>query len=53
VVLIATYFPDSKSSKERAKLQCTEFFYWWHNKPGSNTLQGFDEWWEERGKELK
>jgi len=25
-----------------------EFFRWWYNQPGSNTDQGFDEWWEKR-----
>jgi len=25
-----------------------EFFRWWHNQPGSNTEQGFDDWWEKR-----
>lgn len=22
----------------------TQFFYWWHNQPGTNTMQGFGEW---------
>jgi hypothetical protein len=21
------------------------FYYWWHNQPGTNTEQGFKEWW--------
>ena len=25
-----------------------EFFRWWHNQPGSNTEQGFGDWWERR-----
>ena len=23
-----------------------EFYYWWHNQPGSNTSQGFQDWWK-------
>lgn len=23
-----------------------EFYYHWHNSPGTNTAQGFDSWWE-------
>jgi hypothetical protein len=26
------------------KQLCTSFYYWWHNQPGSNTEQGFEEW---------
>jgi hypothetical protein len=36
--------------KEPAKAIATEFFYWWHNQPGNNTEQGFDQWWEEKFK---
>lgn len=30
----------------RLKEVATEFYYWWHNQPGTNTQQGFDDWWE-------
>lgn len=28
----------------------TEFFYWWYNQPGSNTKEGFDDWWEKQSR---
>ena len=31
----------------KAKRIATEFYWWWHNQPGKNTQQGFDEWWRE------
>lgn len=31
--------------KEQARKIATEFYYWWHNQPGTNTQQGFDDWW--------
>ena len=44
-----TYGPDNAV----LKALCTSFYYWWHNQPGTNTLQGFDEWMEtDRAKEL-
>lgn len=24
----------------------THFYYHWHNAPGTNTQQGFDDWWK-------
>jgi hypothetical protein len=30
----------------------TQFFYWWHNQPGKNTMQGFGEWIESDGRIL-
>ena len=24
----------------------TEFYYHWHNSAGTNTSQGFDDWWK-------
>lgn len=32
---------------KRAKKIATEFFRYWWNKEGSNTDQGFDDWWNE------
>lgn len=46
-----------QSAKEQFGAVAVEFFYWWHNQPGTNTAQGFDEWWaireaaKERGNE--
>ena len=34
------------SAAEHYKKLATDFFYWWHNQPGSNTQQGFDDWWK-------
>lgn len=33
-------------TKRAIKKIATDFFYWWYNQPGTNTQQGFDEWWE-------
>ena len=33
-------------NKEVAKKMATDFYYWWHNQEGTNTQQGFDDWWE-------
>jgi hypothetical protein len=39
--------------REAAKKLATEFFYWWHNQPGSNTQSGFDDFAETgKGREL-
>lgn len=38
--------------KEIFKKVAVEFFYHWWNTAGSNTLHGFDEWWEDKGKDL-
>lgn len=32
--------------KQAAMALATSFYRWWHNQPGTNTDQGFDEWWE-------
>jgi hypothetical protein len=34
-------------SEEETRKIATEFFYHWYNAPGSNTQQGFDEFFEE------
>lgn len=40
--------------KEKAKQIATTFYRWWHNQPGTNTDDGFDQWYEEnRPKRLK
>ena len=31
---------------EFARAVATEFYYHWHNSPGTNTQQGFQDWWE-------
>jgi len=36
-------------SRQQLKAACTEFFYWWSEQPGSNTQQGFDDWFEREG----
>ena len=28
------------------KTVATEFYRYWHNAPGTNTDQGFDDWWK-------
>jgi len=33
--------------KDHAKEIATGFYYWWHNQPGNNTQQGFDEYWRQ------
>lgn len=33
--------------KEIAKKIATDFYYWWANQPGSNTLEGFDSFWNQ------
>ena len=30
--------------KAATKEIVTNFFYWWHNQPGTNTEEGFEEW---------
>ncbi len=39
-------YPVSEYAKdiEMYKKVATTFFYWWWNQPGSNTMQGFDQW---------
>lgn len=34
------------------KKDCTDFFYWWFNQPGTNTQAGYDEWLESKGAQL-
>lgn len=34
-------------SREAAQKMATDFYYWWHNQPGTNTQQGFEEWWKQ------
>lgn len=33
-------------TEETIRDVATEFFYSWYNSPGTNTLQGFDDWWK-------
>ncbi len=33
--------------KKIAKKISTDFYYWWHNQPGTNTQDGFDSFWEQ------
>lgn len=37
-----------KVPKKDLKAVCVKFFYWWYNQPGSNTEQGFDDWYNEQ-----
>lgn len=39
----------AKYNVNKNKAIAIEFFYWWHNQPGANTEQGFDDWWVEIG----
>lgn len=39
---------NEKLNKDKAKIIALEFFYWWHNQPGTNTADGFDEWWNKK-----
>jgi len=48
-VLKAAVSPAPAPDKEALKKVAVEFFYWWHNQPGSNTEEGFDQWWASRG----
>ena len=38
-------YADEQLEKDLKK-HCTEFFYWWYNQGGTNTEQGFDEWYK-------
>ena len=42
--------PDQFATADKLihKQIACEFFRWWHNQLGSNTEQGFDDWWEKR-----
>jgi len=33
----------------KEKAIAVDFFHWWHNQPGTNTEQGFDDWWAANG----
>ena len=33
---------------DELKSLATDFFHWWHNQPGTNTQDGFDEWMKTR-----
>jgi len=33
-------------SKEHIEEYCVAFYRWWHNQPGTNTDEGFNDWWE-------
>ena len=35
-------------NKNEIKQYCVSFFRWWWNKGGTNTEEGFDEWWDKR-----
>ncbi|MEZ2746346.1 Lar family restriction alleviation protein [Halopseudomonas bauzanensis] len=39
--------PEQKVERKpsaRLKEVVTSFFYWWHNQPGNNAAEGYDEW---------
>lgn len=46
--LLSQLTAAQQSAQEQFRDVAVEFFYWWHNQPGSNTAQGFDEWWKLR-----
>lgn len=35
---------EIRQLQEDRKRDCVDFFRWWHNQPGSNTEQGYEEW---------
>lgn len=37
-------YVNVKDLPEFAREVATEFFYWWHNQPGTNTQAGFQDW---------
>ena len=39
-------------TEQDAREIATQFFYWWHNQPGTNTMQGFGDWLEFEGRAL-
>jgi len=39
-------------TEQDAREIATQFFYWWHNQPGKNTMQGFGEWITDEGRTL-
>lgn len=36
-------------TQDIARQIAIEFYFWWHNQPGKNTTQGFDEWFSGAG----
>lgn len=34
-----------ENNNDIAKCIATEFYYWWNAQPGTNTQDGFDNWW--------
>ena len=42
-------FPRIVMNRDQLKEICTDFYYWWHNQPGANTQQGFDDWMKTTG----
>lgn len=41
-----SYAKLCRSDKEALKEVATRFCYWWYNQPGTNTEQGFEDWWK-------
>ena len=41
--------PPDSFTEEQVKEISTEFFSWWWNQGGTNTPQGFDEFWKLQG----
>lgn len=50
-IALAKHFGEHKSQVD-IKAIATKFFYDWYNSPGTNTQQGFDEWWAKNAKEF-
>lgn len=38
--------PRIYTASDVAKI-ATDFFYYWYNAKGTNTMQGFSDWWKE------
>lgn len=43
---------ENTITEQDAREIATQFFYWWHNQPGKNTMQGFSEWIAVDGRDL-
>lgn len=41
--------PEPRKKKKEAPIKriATDFFRWWYNQPGTNTDDGFDDWWKQ------
>lgn len=39
-----TYEFTTYAEKAALREVAVTFFYWWHNQPGSNTADAFDDW---------